>query len=51
MRVIGFSFDRINVERLKDNPREIKINTNIDISEIKEIKTDILKTNSFYLFS
>jgi len=44
MRIIGFNFDKISVERLKDKVEGLKITTNIDISEIKEIKSEILKT-------
>ncbi len=44
MRVIGFNFDKISIEKLKERPENIKINTNIDISDIKEVKTDLLKT-------
>lgn len=44
MRVIGFNFDKISVEKLKDRTEKLNIKTNIDISEIKQIKSDILKT-------
>ncbi|MCX6749409.1 MAG: hypothetical protein NTW17_01540 [Candidatus Pacearchaeota archaeon] len=44
MRVIGFNFDKISIERFKDKVEGLKITTNIDISEIKEIKSEILKT-------
>jgi len=44
MRPVGFNFDKINVEKLSDKAENIKINTKIDISEIKEIKSTFLKT-------
>jgi len=44
MRVIGFNFDKISAEKLKDRTEKLNIKTNIDISEIKQIKSDILKT-------
>ena len=44
MRVIGFNFDKISVEKLKDRTEKLNIKTNIDISEIKQIESDILKT-------
>ena len=44
MRVIGFNFDKISVEKLKDRTDKLNIKTNIDVSEIKQIKSDILKT-------
>ena len=47
MRVIGFNFTKIAIERLKDSLKkeeELKINTQIDVSEIKEVKSNLLKT-------
>jgi len=47
MRVIGFNFTKISIERLKDilEPSEqLKIGTQIDIPELKDVKSDILKT-------
>jgi hypothetical protein len=44
MRLIGFNFDKISVERFKDRVSNLKINTNIDVSEINPVKADILKT-------
>lgn len=46
MRIIGFNFTKISIERLTDTgpEGELKIGTQIDVPEIKEIKSDILKT-------
>ena len=44
MRVLGFNFDKISVEKLKSKPENLKISTNIDISEIKDLKNEVLKT-------
>lgn len=47
MRVIGFNFTKISIERLEEAARptgELKINTQMDVPELKEVKTDILKT-------
>ena len=46
MKVIGLNFDKISVERLKDKAENIHIKTNIDISEIRKIESDLLKTKS-----
>ncbi len=45
MRAIGFSFKKINVEKLPSTNLEgVKVNVNIDISDIVSVKpTDILK--------
>lgn len=44
MRILGFNFDKISIEKLKDRTENLNIKTNIDISEIKKIESDILKT-------
>ena len=44
MKIIGFNFNKINVEKLKEPVEGMKINTNISIPELKEIKQTILKT-------
>lgn len=44
MKLLGFNFTKIQVEKSKDSVENLKIGTRIDISEIKEAKTGILKT-------
>ncbi len=44
MRIIGFNFNKISIDKLNEADRNTKISTNIDISDIKEIKTDLFKT-------
>jgi hypothetical protein len=47
MRVIGFNFTKISIERLKDaaSPTgELKISTQIDVPELKELRSDVLRT-------
>lgn len=45
MRVVGFTFKKISIERLKEASKEsISVKTNIDVPELKEIKTHVLKT-------
>jgi hypothetical protein len=43
MRIIGFNFDKINVEKLSNKIENLKINSNVNISELKEIKSEIFK--------
>ena len=43
MRIAGFNFKKISVEKLKDNTGEIKINTKIDIPEITKLESDLVK--------
>ena len=44
MKVIGFNFHKVSIEKLKDRGENLNIKTNIDISEIKKVESDILKT-------
>lgn len=41
---MGFNFDKISIERFLDNIVDMKISTNIDISGINKLDSDILKT-------
>ncbi|GBE20296.1 hypothetical protein BMS3Abin17_01034 [archaeon BMS3Abin17] len=43
MKLLGFNFTKISVERFLDTSENLKINTNVDIGEIKKIKEDIFK--------
>mgnify|MGYP001614650279 FL=1 len=49
MRVVGFNFDKISIERLKDRTEKLNIKTNIDVSELKSLESDILKTKESLL--
>jgi len=44
MRLVGFDFKKISVERFKDQTESLKFNTKIDISSIDTIKSDIFKS-------
>jgi len=44
MRLIGFNYNKISIEKFKDKLEELKINTNIDILDVKEIKPENVKT-------
>ncbi len=43
MRLIGFNFTKISVEKFREQTENVKFNTKIDISSIEAAKTDILK--------
>jgi hypothetical protein len=51
MRIIGFHFTKVSIERLKESKESLKISTEIDVPEIKQIKTDVLKTKEGILES
>ncbi len=44
MKLLGFNFTKIQVEKYKDRVEGLKIGTRIDVSEIKEAKSGLLKT-------
>jgi len=44
MRVVGFNFSKINIEKFSDKIENLKINTNMGISDIIEVKPDFFKT-------
>jgi len=43
MRLVGFSFTKISIEKFKDTAEEVKFNTKIDISSIEPLKSDLIK--------
>lgn len=52
MKLLGFNFNKINIEKIKDfiNPSEpLNVSTSIDISEVREIKDHALNTNEAVL--
>jgi len=44
MKIIGFNFNKICIEKLSDKLKELKINTNIDIKRVKQLKQDLFQT-------
>jgi len=44
MKVVGFNFKKISVERLGEKVENLKINTKIDIPDIKNLKSEFIKT-------
>jgi len=49
MRIISFNFTKSSVEKLSDAFKDLKINTNIHVSEIKGVKQDIFKSKEEFL--
>jgi hypothetical protein len=45
MKIIGFNFTKLNLEKMSDNLKELKIGTEINISDIKEAKSDFLPSS------
>jgi hypothetical protein len=49
MKIAGFNLSKISIEKKHNNYKNLKINTNIDIKDIKEAKADFLKTDEEFL--
>ncbi len=45
MKLLGFNFTKINIEKEKDSFKDLKISNNIDIASITEVKQDVFKSN------
>ena len=44
MRLMGFNFKKISAEKMSDVTKDVKLNANIDISSIEEIKSSIFRS-------
>lgn len=45
MKIMGFNFTRISIEKYKDSLKDLQIKNEVDIPEITEIKQDFFKTD------
>ena len=43
MKVIGFNFTKISIEKLSESNEKLKINTEIDVPSIHSVKTNLFK--------
>jgi len=43
MKVIGFNFTKVSIEKLSDKYDKLKISTNIDLVDIKHIKSEVFQ--------
>lgn len=49
MKLLGFNYTKISIEKLSEKTENLKISTNIDISEISEVKNSMLKSKETVL--
>jgi len=49
MKLAGFNFTKINAEKIKDNFKDLKIETKINIEDLKEIKSNLIKSKESFL--
>lgn len=45
MKLIGFNFKKIDLEKKSDNLKDLKISTGIDISDLREVKSDLFNSS------
>lgn len=43
MKIVGFNFTRVNMEKFSDDYKELKINTHIDIVDVKKTTSEIIQ--------
>jgi len=43
MKIMGFNFKKLSIERMSDSLENLKIGTNIDISSIERVKPDFFR--------
>ena len=44
MKVVGFNFNKLSVEKTSSNFDKLNINTNIDLTDVKTIKSEVIQT-------
>ncbi|MFW6282824.1 MAG: hypothetical protein ACOC1P_02110 [Minisyncoccales bacterium] len=49
MKLLGFNFTKVSIEKFSDKFENLKVNSNIDISEINEVKQSMLKSKDSVL--
>jgi hypothetical protein len=45
MRIVGFNFTKMDLEKKSDNLKDLKVTTGIDILDLQEVKSDIFKSS------
>ena len=46
MKIIGFNFTKVNVEKESNDFKDLKIESNVDIESVEEAKSDIISKES-----
>lgn len=49
MKLLGFNYTKINVEKYKDSFKDIKVNSQVDVSDIEEVKQEVFKSKDEFL--
>lgn len=49
MKFVGFNFTKINIERMSGEIKDLKINNNIDISDVKKTKPELVHSKEEFI--
>jgi len=49
MKILGFNFTKISIEKILEITSDLKVDTNIDIVEIKPVNSDMFKTEEKFI--
>ncbi len=49
MKLIGFNFTKISIEKKRKISKDLKIDTSINIDSIEEVKNELLKSKDIFL--
>lgn len=49
MKILAFNFEKLSAERLSNTKENIKVGTNIDISDVSEVKAELLSSPGMIL--
>ena len=44
MKILGFNFSKLNIEKYKESLNNLQIKNEVDILEVSEVKQDFFKT-------
>ncbi len=49
MKLLGFNFTKISIEKKKDSLKDLKIENQVDITNVSEVNQDVLKSDDDFL--
>ena len=49
MKLLGFNFTKIGIEKYKDSFKDLRLENNLDIIHISEVKQDVLRSDDEFL--
>ena len=49
MKLLGFNFTKINIEKYKDSFKDLKLENHVDVTSVAEIKKETIKSDDDFL--